>query len=96
MPKHFFLSLSREYTLVIALASARNLPNACQGNYFLQIGKNTCKNFILFGGLYFDAIGCKIVEREGNMKTYIMLVITLTLVNIASRSPDFVKIFDLP
>jgi len=38
-----------EYTLVIALALARNLPDACQGNYFLQIGKNTCKNFILFG-----------------------------------------------
>ena len=49
MPKHLFSSLAKEYTLVIAFALARILPKACQGNYFLQIGKNTCKNFILFG-----------------------------------------------
>ena len=30
------------------------------------------------------------------MKTYIMLVITLTLVNIASRSETIIKAFDLP
>jgi len=40
-----------EYTLDVGLANARLVPDACQGNYFLQIGKNTCKNFILFGGL---------------------------------------------
>jgi hypothetical protein len=38
-----------EYTLDVGLANARLVPDACQGNYFLQIGKNTCKNFILFG-----------------------------------------------
>jgi len=51
MPKHLFSSLILEYTLDVGLANARLVPDACQGNYFLQIGKKHLQKLYFVWGL---------------------------------------------
>lgn len=85
-----------EYTLVLVIANAKLMPKSCQGNYFLQIGKKHLQKLYFVWGLYFDALCERIVLSKGeSMKTYIMLVITLTLVNLASRSETILKAFEV-
>ena len=67
-----------------------------KGIIFSRLGINSLTNIYFVWGLYFDALCEKMYLSEGIMKTYIMLVITLTLVNLASRSETILKAFDLP